>query len=158
MPKGKSPNTLSNTYEKYWNPFPDSLVFRMLYYLGFIRNIMSSIQWNSLSNLQGLEKIKEESKEQKILIFKHSTQCGISAAARHQLESSWKTEEMPGIKPYFLDLIRFRDISNQIAEDFGVTHQSPQVLVVEDGKVTYHISHYAIQYGKLKEIVNGVTN
>ncbi len=119
---------------------------------------MSSIQWNSLSNLQGLEKIKEESKSQKVLIFKHSTRCGISASARHQLESSWNPDEMRGIKPYYLDLIRFRDVSNQIAQDFGVTHQSPQVLLIENGEVTYHISHYAIQYEQLKEIVNKVAS
>lgn len=45
---------------------------------------------------------------------------------------------------YFLDLLRYRDISNAIAQRFNVRHQSPQVLVIENGTCSTHASHYGI--------------
>jgi bacillithiol system protein YtxJ len=48
-----------------------------------------------------------------------------------------------------LDLIAYRALSDQIAKDFGVAHESPQILVIREGKVVYHESHYGISYATL---------
>jgi bacillithiol system protein YtxJ len=66
-------------------------------------------------------------------------------------ERSWQEEEMQNITPYYLDLISYRNISNKIVEEFGIHHESPQLLLIKDGKCTYHCSHSNISYKELKE-------
>ena len=77
------------------------------------------------------------------IIFKHSTRCSISLMAKRRFEMDW--ESLPDNVPvYFLDLIKHRDISNQIAEDFQVYHQSPQLLLIKDGECILDQSHSSI--------------
>lgn len=112
------------------------------------------MQWNQLNDLAQLDQIKENSKEQAIGIFKHSTRCPISTTALDRLERNWaKLETEPSIQLYYLDLISFREISNAIAEKFGVKHESPQFLLIKNGEVVYHESHYGID---LNEIIENI--
>ncbi len=99
------------------------------------------MNWEPLSDENQLEKIKEESKNQPVVIFKHSTRCSISSMAKGRLERESPPE---GIVFYYLDLIRYRALSNKIAEDFGVWHESPQVLIIKDGACIYDESHNGI--------------
>jgi bacillithiol system protein YtxJ len=46
---------------------------------------------------------------------------------------------------YYLDLIRYRNVSNEISSKFKLEHQSPQVLLIRNGKLIYHVSHNAIK-------------
>jgi bacillithiol system protein YtxJ len=66
-----------------------------------------------------------------------------------RLQRNWKEEDADKITPYYLDLIAYRALSDQIAKDFGVAHESPQILVIREGKVVYHESHYGISYATL---------
>ncbi len=98
--------------------------------------------WIDLNSIEQLEDVIERSKEKPVLVFKHSTRCSISLMVLNGFERSWEdTEEMD---LYFLDLLKHRDVSNAIAEKTQVVHQSPQVLVLKDGKVLYHASHNSI--------------
>lgn len=97
--------------------------------------------WKDLNDAAQLSAILEESQHRPVVLFKHSTRCSISSMAKNRLERAGLPE---GISFYLLDLIRFRPISNQIAADFGVLHQSPQVLLIRDGKCVYDESHGAI--------------
>ncbi|MEL7002932.1 MAG: bacillithiol system redox-active protein YtxJ [Bacteroidota bacterium] len=110
------------------------------------------MEWIELRNVNELDQIKQKSHEEPVVIFKHSTSCAISSMAINRLERSWNSQEMNGVKPYYLDLIRHRDVSNQIAETFGVPHQSPQVLVVKNGDVVYDTSHMGINYREIKDV------
>jgi bacillithiol system protein YtxJ len=112
-----------------------------------------TMEWNTLSAIDHLRLLQEESKQKRILIFKHSTRCNISRAALDRLERSWKSEEMDNVKPYYLDLISHRDISNQVASQFGVEHESPQVLIIENGKAVYDSSHFNIDYQQIRNVV-----
>ena len=77
------------------------------------------------------------------VIFKHNTTCPISKNTRENFERD--LEVLPQETPvYFLDLLNYREISNAIAEDFNVTHESPQLLLIKDGKCTFHQSLYDI--------------
>ncbi len=107
------------------------------------------MKWNRLEEPQQLKSIKEESNDKTVLIFKHSTRCSISRASLDRLERNWKEDEMQGVQPYYLDIISFRSISNELAEDFKVEHESPQVLVIKKGEVVYHNSHFGIDYKSL---------
>ncbi len=107
--------------------------------------------WNKLESEEQLEQLKADSGEQKVLIFKHSTRCPISSMALDRLERSWKNEEMESVSPYYLDLIALRNVSSKAAEIFNVQHESPQVLLIENGKCIYNASHMGISYDAVKK-------
>jgi bacillithiol system protein YtxJ len=105
------------------------------------------MNWNKLTSLDQLAFIMEESEAQPVLLFKHSTRCSISSAALARLERSWKDDN--GIKPYYLDLLAYRPISTEIAQTFGVEHQSPQALLIRNGKCIYTESHMGIDVSEM---------
>lgn len=100
-------------------------------------------QWKSLTDIATLEEIKEKSKAKPVVIFKHSTRCGISMMAKHQLESDWNFDEQD-LDFYYLDLLRYRDVSNEVSRQFGITHHSPQIIVIKNGKAVFDTSHHMI--------------
>lgn len=111
------------------------------------------MNWIQITDAGDLDRIKEESKQHPVMIFKHSTRCSISGMALNRLERSWSDQEVAPLKPYFLDLIRYRDISDRIAELFKIRHESPQVLVIKDEEVIYDNSHMGINYDSIKDTV-----
>lgn len=112
------------------------------------------IQWQPLNQNTPIESLAEESKEQPIVIFKHSTSCSISSMAKSRLERQWADSNLGKIKPYYLDLLSFRPVSNEIAEFFQVRHESPQLLLIQDGVCTYHASHMGIKLDEVKKLVS----
>ena len=112
----------------------------------------SRIDWEHLEHREQLERIKEESAEKDVLIFKYSTRCSVSGMALSRLDRSWNGEEMKRVKAYFLDLISYRNISNAIEEIFEVRHESPQVLLIRNGESIYDSSHMAISYPAIKDL------
>ncbi len=109
------------------------------------------MNWNKLSTEAQLDTIKAESFEQPVLIFKHSTTCSISATALNRFERKYNQTEVADLKPYYLDLLAHRPISAEIAHRFGVRHESPQILLIHNGKSVYDASHYDISFAELKE-------
>lgn len=107
------------------------------------------MNWNKLSDINQLDEIVKASADKPVLIFKHSTRCSISSSALDRVERSWKNEEVHGLQPYYLDLIKFRTISGAIEDKFGIEHQSPQALIIKNGDCVYHASHYDIRYAEL---------
>lgn len=108
------------------------------------------INWVKLQDLGQLNEIMETSREKPVLIFKHSTRCSVSRMALKQFENEYTIPENEAT-PYFLDLIAFRDVSNEIANRFSVTHQSPQLLLIKDGKSVYDVSHSEIDAVVLRD-------
>ena len=108
----------------------------------------SKINWVSLTDLGQLNEISQLSNEQPVVIFKHSTRCSISRMALKQFENEFDLSDK--VTPYFLDLIAFRDISNEIASRFELVHQSPQLLLIVGGKSVYNVSHSSIDADELK--------
>lgn len=114
---------------------------------------MNWLPIESLADLTRAVEVSSMEKNKAVLIFKHSTRCAISSTAKFRLESFWKNDD--NFPTYFLDLIKYRELSNQIANDFNVRHESPQVLVIKDGKCIYHSSHLSIS---VKNILASVKN
>lgn len=99
------------------------------------------MNWTQLESPEQLNQIKQQ--QGYSLIFKHSTRCSISMMAKRRFELDW--EDLPADMPlYFLDLIRYRDISNQVAQLFQVHHESPQLLLIKDGECILDQSHGSI--------------
>ena len=97
--------------------------------------------WNKIESSEDLEAAIEASKLGKVVIFKHSTRCMISKTVLRNFEKQIESESVEFPKFYYLDLLNHRDISNEIAQKFSVVHQSPQIVVIENGQVIHHASH-----------------
>ncbi len=76
------------------------------------------------------------------VIYKHSSRCWICTKAERQVHAF--ASEHPEIPVYQVDALEGKDISREVAERLGVEHQSPQVIVVRDGKVAWSGSHFRI--------------
>ena len=110
------------------------------------------LSWTPLISVEEINTIKEISKNQSILIFKHSTRCRISRMIIKQFESLFN-EENKQLKVYYLDLLNFREVSSKLSEVFQVIHQSPQLLVIKNGISVYNESHYEITKVNLSKYV-----
>ena len=104
------------------------------------------MNWIPLTTESQLSEIKESSVTKPVVIFKHSTRCSISAVAKSRLERAAAPET---ISFYYLDLIKFRDISNRIATDFNIPHESPQILLIRNGECVYDESHSGISMDEI---------
>ena len=99
--------------------------------------------WKNLTTIAQLDIIDETSESKPVVIFKHSTRCGISAGAEYRLLADWGYET-GDIELYHLDLLKHRDVSNAVAERYKVVHQSPQLLMIVDGKAVDDTSHHLV--------------
>jgi bacillithiol system protein YtxJ len=113
---------------------------------------MTKMNWIPLTQVDQLSDVVATSSQKPVLIFKHSTTCSISNTSLNRLERNWNPAEMP-VETYYLDLLNYRAISRQIADQFDVEHQSPQVLIIQNGKSIYDASHFNIDYTELKKQV-----
>lgn len=111
----------------------------------------SKVKWRSLTDAGQLNEIINESTEKPVAIFKHSTRCGVSRMTLKQFESEYDLEDK--VTPYFLDLLENRDLSNEIASRFGIEHQSPQLLLIRNGRTIYDASHSDIYADDLKRYI-----
>lgn len=108
------------------------------------------MNWIPLESIDQVNQIVERSKEKPCVIFKHSTRCSISSMAKFRLEGDWDLSENE-IEAYFLDLIKHREVSQYIAEELSVYHESPQIILIKNGEVIYDESHLDITVNELKE-------
>ncbi|MFH7005531.1 bacillithiol system redox-active protein YtxJ [Flavobacterium bizetiae] len=109
----------------------------------------SNVNWTELTDIVQLSEVTAISNEKPVVIFKHSTRCSISRMALKQFEREYDLND--SVAAYFLDLIAHRDISNEIASRFNVYHESPQLILIRDGKAVYDVSHSDIDAVALKE-------
>ncbi|MBK8054241.1 MAG: bacillithiol system redox-active protein YtxJ [Saprospiraceae bacterium] len=104
--------------------------------------------WKTLDSLQGLDTLLHESMSKNIVIFKHSTTCSISHMAKMRLEENWDLDDLD---IYYLDLKKYRNVSDAIAEKLSVHHESPQILLIRNKECIYDASHFDISVNELKE-------
>lgn len=111
---------------------------------------IKKVPWIELTDMETLDEIAEISQEKPVAILKHSTRCGISRMVLKQFEEDYDLKEEE-VKLYFLDLLNHRDISNQIASKFNVPHESPQLIIIKNGKAVYDASHSQVKADSIKE-------
>ncbi len=109
------------------------------------------MNWIPIESSAQISQIKDRSHHVPCLIFKHSTTCPISSMAKFRLEGSWDFDPS-AIEVYFLDLLSYRPISNQIAEEFQVHHESPQIIFIDKGEVELDASHLDISVDEVKSV------
>ena len=109
------------------------------------------LPWIALNGIDQLDAIAERSKGKTQLIFKHSTRCGISRMVMNQFVAAYNLDL--NVDLYYLDLLSYRDVSNEVGYKFQVMHESPQLLVIKNGVVVAHASHGAINEMDLAKFV-----
>ena len=116
---------------------------------GKLEENQSKSFWNMIESEKDLEEAIKKSYTTKIAIFKHSTSCFISKTVLRNFEKEIEESQENGTTFYFLDLLAHRNISNKIAEDFGIRHESPQLIVIENGNEINNASHQDITLSQI---------
>lgn len=98
--------------------------------------------------------LKSNSKIQ--VIYKHSTQCGISMMTDRTLNKELKEISTDSMDVYYLDLLRYRDLSSTISMRYNVEHESPQILIIKEGKCIYDASHSDVSLQKALQEIDGL--
>lgn len=114
------------------------------------------MNWLKLNSEEQLNDMLDESGSKPLIIYKHSTRCATSAMTFNRLNRTIEAEDIKNKNTCFLDIIKYRDLSNRIADYFNVGHQSPQILLIKDKNCIYHDSHFGINGNELKEQINKV--
>ena len=112
-----------------------------------------SYTWNHLSSIEQLNELVVSAQSKPVVIFKHSTRCGISSMALNSFKLNWTSGDTLAVV-YILDLLQHRDVSNEIAEVTGVYHQSPQAIVLKGTEVIYEATHSGIDAREIESILN----
>lgn len=130
--------------------------------MGIFKNIFNGnskpkeekiLPWIPLKSKAQLGLITDKSKTKPQLIFKHSTRCGISKMVINQFVDQYNFSESD-FDLYYLDLLNYREISNEVGYTFQVIHESPQLLVIKNGVVVAHASHSGINSIDLNLFIN----
>ena len=109
--------------------------------------------WQRLEEERQIEEMLSLSQSQPVLLYKHSPSCGISAMVKHQIERDWEFSEEE-LAVYYVDVIQHRPVSRAFADQVGVAHQSPQVILLDKGEAIYATSHHMISVKALREALN----
>ncbi|GAB5401436.1 MAG: bacillithiol system redox-active protein YtxJ [Aureisphaera sp.] len=110
------------------------------------------LPWKALTTVEQLTQIVQESKTRPVAIFKHSTRCGISRMVLRNFEGTYEVDPEQ-MHLYYLDLLAYRNVSDEVGFKFQVLHQSPQLIVIKNGVAVAHASHHGI---RAEELVNFV--
>ncbi|MFD0710329.1 bacillithiol system redox-active protein YtxJ [Paenibacillus sp. GCM10027626] len=100
--------------------------------------------WKEITTVQEWEQLLEQSANKQTIIFKHSTACPVSASALEEYENYLAKLPNPNVDYYLVKVIESRPVSNQIAEDLGVKHASPQIILFKDKQSIWNTSHWSI--------------
>ena len=99
-----------------------------------------------IDDRSALESLLTDSKEKPVIVFKHSNACSISSRAYHEME---KVQDDVNI----LIVQSAREVARELANLTGVRHETPQVIVLRDGKAVWNASHFDVQAGAVAEAV-----
>jgi bacillithiol system protein YtxJ len=117
----------------------------------YLKMDVKPISWIELTSIGQLQDLLME-KDKIYVIFKHSTRCSISKMVLNRFQKEWNINDN-NVFPLFLDLLSHRDISNFIAEELEVQHESPQILIVKNEISFYDVSHTAISFLKVEKLL-----
>lgn len=109
--------------------------------------------YQEITSLEQWENVLEQSNESAVLLLKHSTACPISGAAFKEFNVYTRKPKRPLVCA-LVKVIESRPVSNEIEAKLGVKHESPQALLVRNGEVLWHASHWDITYERMEQEVN----
>jgi bacillithiol system protein YtxJ len=101
-----------------------------------------------LDTLDTWRDAQEQSASGPVLIYKHSSICPTSARAEKQMRQVAEEHNVP---VYRVVVQESRDVSDRIAEDTGVRHESPQLLILQNGDAVFDASHHRVKADRVRE-------
>jgi bacillithiol system protein YtxJ len=101
-------------------------------------------KWQEITTLDEWKAILEQSDKQPAVILKHSTTCPVSASALEEYEDYLAKKPNESVSYYLVKVIESRPVSNQIAEDLKVKHQSPQIIFIKNKEAIWNASHWSV--------------
>ncbi|SDM40961.1 bacillithiol system protein YtxJ [Psychrobacillus sp. OK028] len=107
--------------------------------------------YQEITSVDEWKKVLEQSSEKPVVVFKHSTTCPVSAHAYGEFNSF----ESP-LARYLVKVIQHRPVSNEIASDLGIQHESPQAFVIANGKAVWNASHWKITKKELEDVTSSL--
>jgi bacillithiol system protein YtxJ len=111
------------------------------------------MNWIKADSIEKINEIKALSGNEKVLILKFSPKCAINYVVRSLLEREWNDGEMQ-MKTYLVDVIANRELSDKIENEFGVTHETPQAIILEKSKPVFSASHGKVIFSELRKYAN----
>lgn len=99
-----------------------------------------SIAWQHVSDSESANAIVAASHELPVVIFKHSTRCGISGMMLRRFEGTYNIPETAA-RTIMIDVIKHRDLARSLTQLLGIPHESPQLLCLYQGRLLLHASH-----------------
>ena len=111
---------------------------------------------NELITMDDLEGALKESSERPVLLFKHSNACPISSRALSELQAYLQDGD-PHAHYYFITVQTSRPVSNEIESRLSVQHETPQAILVKDGRLVWDASHFSITASALRHAVQEVS-
>jgi len=100
-----------------------------------------------INSTEKLEELFEQSKEKPVVLFKHSITCPISSGVYQEISQAAADINLIVVQ-------HARNVSNAIAEKTGIRHESPQAIILKDGKPVYHASHYDISAKDVEKMLD----
>ena len=116
------------------------------------------MHWNKINTEADLRRLRDLSEEGPVLLFKSSPRCSVSAVVGNRLDAGLKESARVFTGLFMVDVVSERSLSQTIAQEYGVRHESPQTLIISRGSCIYHASHFGVQPDALLQQVQGITS
>ena len=104
-----------------------------------------------LTDIQSLDAAIAESRERPVLLFKHSRFCGVSMEALDELNAHIEAQTHASATYKMITVQTHRSVSDAASQLLGLRHQTPQAILLRDGKVIWNASHFSITATKLDQ-------
>lgn len=111
------------------------------------------MNWILVDSADKIYEARDYSDKERVMIFKHSHKCVISYTMKTLLQKEWHEGEM-SMKTYFVNVIDNKELADDITREFGVEHHTPQVLILEKGRVVSSFNYGKILFANLKQFAN----
>jgi len=112
------------------------------------------MSWNEITTIEQWDEMLHRSSERGQVILKHSTTCPVSANALHEFEQYLQDKPNESLDYALVKVIESRPVSNKIAEDLNVKHESPQILYVKDGAKYWTTSHWSVTKAHMTAVLD----
>ena len=117
------------------------------------------LELTTLHGVQDIDRLLSDSHRRPVLLFKHSYTCGVSAEALDELRAHIEADDARAVEYAIVTVQTHRDVSNTIAQRLGVRHETPQAIIVRDGRAVWSASHFRVNAAELaKALQAAATN
>lgn len=112
----------------------------------------------TLRDVEELDQTLADSHERPVLLFKHSYTCGVSAEALDELRSHIEESALAAVQYAMVTVQTQRDVCDTISERLGVRHETPQAILVRDGRAIWSASHFRVNAAEIQKALTAASS